>query len=205
VTVSSPPVSLSVELRERTRDDHVVAEAAFDLNARLADLAAYKGLLMVLRDFYGAAETALGAVTGWEQLTPPVDVRSRWRASLLDDDLRRLGVAATARPPDSRPFSPTLSSLAGALGCLYVLEGSTLGGQIVARRARAALGEQLPVAFFSGPGPNAVRLKWRQLSAALDAFGSLQGGPGMTEEAIVVARGTFAALAGRLDASLQNR
>jgi heme oxygenase len=187
-----PPVSLSVELRVRTRDAHVAAEAAFGLNARLADLGAYGELLVALRAFYGAAEDALGTVDGWGRLTPPVDVRSRRRAALLDADLCQLGMTA---PVGRASFVPTLGSLAGALGCLYVLEGSTLGGQIVARRARAALGAYLPVAFFSGPGRGEVGPRWRALQASLDGFGSMSDRSAVAEEAVVTARETFAALA----------
>jgi heme oxygenase len=200
-TVLSPPVSLSVELRERTREAHVAAEAAFALDARLVDLRAYGELLIVLRGFYGQAEVALGAVEGWSQLTPPIDVRSRRRAALLDDDLRRLGIAASTWLPGPPPFVPILGDLAAALGCLYVLEGSTLGGQSVARRARLALGEQLPVRFFAGSGRGEVGPRWRCLQAALDAFGSLQEEPGVVEEAVVTARETFADLASRLQSS----
>jgi heme oxygenase len=197
----APPICLSVELRERTREAHAAAEAAFDLPVRLADLETYGELLVALRGFYGQVERSLGAVTGWDRLTPPIDVRARRRAALLDDDLGRLGMAAPTWRPGSEPFFPALASLAAALGCLYVLEGSTLGGQIVARRARAALGEHLPVAFFSGPGGGEVGAKWRAFQTALNAFATMPGQAGVAEEAVLSARATFATLAARLQSS----
>jgi heme oxygenase len=60
--------------------------------------------------------------------------------------------------------------MARALGCLYVLEGSVLGGRIVSHRARVALGKQLPVAFFSSENRKDVTGEWRSFQATLDGF-----------------------------------
>jgi heme oxygenase len=53
---------------------------------------------------------------------------------------------------------------------LYVVEGSTLGGRLVASRAQAALGPGLPTAFFADPSRN-VGHDWNLLRASLDTFG----------------------------------
>jgi heme oxygenase len=49
---------------------------------------------------------------------------------------------------------PELSSIAALLGCLYVIEGSTLGGRVIARRVKQMLGlaEQGGCRFFSSYG-----------------------------------------------------
>jgi len=186
--------SLSTQLREGTRDAHVATEAAFALESRLSGRGAYGGLLADLRGFYGPIEAALTSVRGWAQLTPPLDVPSRCRSALLDEDLRGLGIAA---PLDrvAAPL-PALPSLAHGLGCLYVIEGSALGGRIVARRARAALGSALPVAFFSSAGRDEVGADWGALQAALDAFGA--GNGAARGAALRAARATFAAMGAHL-------
>ncbi len=190
------PTSLSVQLRLRTRDAHVAAEAGFDLDGRLVDRAAYGLLLELLRGFYGPLEQALEDVTGWRDLDPPVDVAARRRAHLLDDDLDRL-------PPRSAPAEATsspalaLDGLADALGCLYVLEGSRLGGRVVARTARLRLGADLPVTFFSGPGDRDPRTDWQALRATLDGFGRSQGETACTQVAAAAER-TFGSLQRRL-------
>jgi heme oxygenase len=168
------PLTLSAQLRTSSRSAHIAVEEAFDLDVRLADLRTYAHLLGVLRDVYGAAEDALGMLDGWESLTPSIDPRSRRRAALLDRDLDELGVRAGDRAP--WPVSTgELGSLAAGLGCLYVLEGSTLGGRIVAQRARRVLGRQVPVAFFSSAGRQHLGADWSSLLAALDSFGAEHG------------------------------
>ena len=193
--VSGPP-STSTLLRAGTREAHAAGEAAFALSSRLTSRAAYAELLLNLEGFYGPLEAALAAVPGWYQLTPALDVRARGRAALLGDDLRHLGIVAGERPVAP---TPALPSLAHGLGCLYVLEGSALGGRIVARRARHILGDNLPVAFFSSEGRDDLGADWRALQASLDAFGA--GRPVEQQAAVTCARATFTALSAWLESS----
>lgn len=191
--------TLSAQLRDQTRDEHAAAEDAFALDVRLASFAAYGTLLVTLRRLYAPLEQALGVVTGWDRLTPSIDPGSRRRTALIDVDLGALGISPlpTVRP---RATLPRLTSFSRALGCLYVLEGSTLGGRIVARRARVALGPQCPVAFFSCANSDHLGDDWRALQAALDAFG--RSAPAVSTEVIGAARETFAAMRRGLDLGL---
>ncbi len=197
--------TLSVQLRHDTAAAHVAAEAAFALDARLASREAYTELLVALRGFYRPVEAALVGVAGWERLTPPLDVVARRRAALLDEDLARLGrdeqePARELNPPVlglPTPVLPTPGSLAEALGCLYVLEGSALGGRIIARQARRALGEDVPVAFLSSAGRVDLGADWRALQAALDAFGA-DDAPAR-RVAVSAARDTFGTLGAWLE------
>jgi heme oxygenase len=184
---------LSAQLRDETRADHVAVEAAFALESRLGGHESYGALLLALRGFYRPVEAALGAVAGWGDLNPAVDIASRRRADLLDDDLNALRIKIPVGPVDPPAPDLVLDSVAQGLGCIYVLEGSALGGQIVARRARAALGERLPVAFFSSAGRESLHADWRLLQGALDGFW-LSHGPGLSLEVVASARQTFAAL-----------
>ena len=105
-------------------------------------------------------------------------------------------IAVNESIPDLLP----LASLASGLGCLYVLEGSTLGGRIIARRARAALGDELPVTFFTSANRLDPGAEWRTFQAALDAWWSSAdehaGG-----EVVAAANQTFRALQARLDSA----
>jgi heme oxygenase len=189
----TPPPTLSAQLHEETRDDHVAVEAAFALESRLAGYEAYGGLLLALRGFYRPVEAALGAVVGWNELNPTVDIASRRRADLLDEDLDRLRIEIPAGRVGAPAPGLVVDSVAEALGCIYVLEGSALGGRVVARRARAALGERLPVAFFSSAGRENLHGDWRVLQGALDGFRTCHG-PASSLEVVASARQTFAAL-----------
>jgi heme oxygenase len=94
---------LSSHLREATAQAHDTAATSFALDARLGSRDAYADLLLCLREFYGPVEAALLMVAGWRRLTPAVEIRSRCRATLLEDDLRSLDIAipraATASAP----------------------------------------------------------------------------------------------------------
>lgn len=186
------PERLCAELRTGTRREHLAVEAAFALEARLSDRSSYSELLRALRGFYGPVEAALAGVAGWGRLSPPLEVASRGRAGLIDRDLAALGADGPASRGGSSP-GPVLASLADGLGCLYVLEGSALGGRLIAREARRALGEDLPLAFFSSAGRHDLGADWRALQAALDGFGA---GHGRAARRAVLesARATFAAL-----------
>lgn len=186
---------LSVQLRESTSAAHAAVEAAFALERRLASRDAYNDLLIALRGFYQPVEAALMMVPGWEQLSPPVDVRARCRATLLDNDLGRIDW--DARGPARVLMPLPLGTLAQALGCLYVLEGSALGGRIVARQVQQMLGDKVPTAFFSSTSRVDLGADWRALQAALDAFG---GGDAPTRRAVVTAaQATFEALSAWLE------
>jgi heme oxygenase len=200
----APAPTLSAQLRDETREEHFAVEAAFALESRLGSYGAYGGLLLALRGFYRPVEAALSSVAGWNELNPTVDIASRRRADLLDEDLDGLRIeipVGRAGPP-----SPGLvvDSVAKGLGCIYVLEGSALGGQVVARRARASLGEGVPVAFFSSAGRENLRGDWRLLQGALDGFGACHG-PASSVEVVASARRTFAALGAWLGSQSPDR
>ena len=185
--MTEPP--LARHLREATRDAHRDAEEAFDLDSRTASRREYAGLLLALHAFHSCAEQRLRAVDGWDALGPPVDLAARERASLLEQDLAHLGVPVS--PPAFPVTLPSLESLPAALGCLYVLEGSRLGGALVARRAVSALGADLPVTFFSSGG-RPTGADWRSFQRSLDGFGATAGDGG-AGAAVATARHTFSA------------
>ena len=58
-------------------------------------------------------------------------MEQRYRAPLILEDLARLGFPA--QPPLCLAM-PSLRTHAQLLGALYVMEGSTLGGQVIARQ-----------------------------------------------------------------------
>jgi heme oxygenase len=164
-------MTLSALLRDRTRRAHAAVEVSFSLEARLASFAAYGALLIALRELYSGMELRLRAVAGWDRLSPAVDIESRCRTALLDDDLLRMGLFVQSAGAQASLPLPQLDSMGEALGCLYVLEGSVLGGRIVSHRACLALGNQLPVTFFSSENRKNGMEDWRSFQASLDNFG----------------------------------
>jgi heme oxygenase len=183
-------LALSAQLRASTRTVHAHTEETFELDRWVADRAAYADLLTLMWGFHTAAESALAGIDGWEQLTPSIDLRARRRAFRIAQDLHELG-----RPWPTSVVTHTLQleTIGDGLGCLYVVEGSTLGGRVVAARAQAALGPRLPTAFFADPSRN-VGQDWNGLRTSLDSFGF--GANAATRRSVVdAAHRTFGAFA----------
>jgi heme oxygenase len=89
---------------------------------------------------------------------------------------------------------PRLPTFAHALGVLYVLEGSTLGGQLILRDVEARLGIQITGAtlFFGGRG-TAVGPAWQTFKTALNTFGRER--PCLGADVISGAEGVFRSIA----------
>lgn len=122
-------------MRSATDAIHRKLERDLDWRAQIATLDGYRQLLVRLRGFHAAYEDAIGEALSDEAFLAP-----RRRLARLDSDLRALGfeperIAALPRPPGLATPGP-----AAAMGALYVLEGSTLGGQVICREIERSLG-----------------------------------------------------------------
>ena len=97
------------------------------------------------REHYVAClKRVYGMVAAWEDaaVTSAPDwmetlVAERSREDLLKRDLRYFGVAVEEL---KRPLLPELTDTPTILGAMYVMEGSTLGGQLIARHVEQVLG-----------------------------------------------------------------
>ncbi|WP_227816334.1 biliverdin-producing heme oxygenase [Nitrogeniibacter aestuarii] len=72
------------------------------------------------------------------------------RQADLARDLAALGEPVTMPAPAVWPSHLLPTSTWTAIGAAYVLEGSRLGGQLIARHLRASLGEAVPLAYYGG-------------------------------------------------------
>jgi heme oxygenase len=153
---------LHERLRSRTRSLHDDAERALDLEARLSSVEAYRGLLRSLWQLHAGYEAAFAAQSCSGS---HIDFEPRRRSDMLLADLSVLGVLTV---PTTMPSLP-MHGLYDAIGCLYVIEGSTLGGQIIFQRVRERLGASADGAasFFRGYGPETGGM-WRKLIDAIN-------------------------------------
>ena len=140
-------------LREETRPEHEATEAAMPLMGPGLTLDTYKTVLGTLLPILRGWET-------WAESAAPESVRpllaARRRSHLLEADLRALGEPV---PPSQQLWEepidwtsvvngkdPNQTSRserefeAAFLGAFYVLEGSTLGGRMIARHIQPMLG-----------------------------------------------------------------
>lgn len=180
--------SLRARLRAHTAVAHAALEARLDLERVATELPRYIELLRRFLGFYHPLEDRLAR----SAVHPLIE-----RAALIERDLRALGAAPRSDGPVCRAL-PILDTPARAFGCMYVIEGASLGGQVIERRVSAALGlsAQRGAAFFHGLGPGTGR-RWTQFLAALAAFGDAR--PELDNDVLGAAAETFHALGAWLD------
>jgi heme oxygenase len=134
-------------LRAATAADHEAVDSAFG-ETDFGDSAAYGRFLTA----HALALPAVEAVLEGFPALPPL----RPRTPLIETDLRTLGIAV----PSPLPF-PAPATVAAAFGTAYVIEGSRLGGGMLAKR----VGPDLPTAYLS---ETHLSGEWRGFLAALD-------------------------------------
>lgn len=178
------PAPILARLRAETRPYHDAVEQN-EFNRALAagtpDAAATARFLGKLFGFLQPYEAALRSHAA--ALGPAWEVEARQRAHLILDDLR---VPAAQLP--LCPAPPPLATLPQLLGAMYVLEGSTLGGQVLARQ-QAKAGSDL-YRYFTGYGP-LTGPRWKAFCGLLAAAAT----PATEEEIVQSAIGTFQRLA----------
>jgi len=123
----------------------------------------YAQLLARLYGFHRAYESVLAQTARLDAIEP--DFRPLARSEPLVLDLLGLGVdaAAIARLPICAAITRP-SNAAELLGCRYVVEGSTLGGQLIGRALEPRFGDDRRF-FLAQPG-NA----WRALTDRLETL-----------------------------------
>lgn len=131
--LSTPAVSVSLHarLREATSQAHEQLESLLGLLDSPMSYTRFVAVLMRFHGFHRVWEPALEQALGNDSFTVP-----RRRLSLIEHDLRALDIddldiEALPVVPEAAQLCRTLE---GALGSLYVMEGSTLGGRVITRR-----------------------------------------------------------------------
>ncbi len=184
--VSAAPDLLSF-LRDETRDDHRALERSLDLLRRPLDPARFRRTLSRFYGFHAIWEDRIGRHPAIAAIS-----RERSRLGALRRDLQALGL--TGRDIAALPLCLAAADLAAteaeALGSLYVIEGSTRGGEVISR----ALADQpwLPPGGFCYFDPYGARTgrMWLSFRAWCDA----QEAGLDWHRAASGARGTFATL-----------
>lgn len=175
-------------LRTATRSEHLAIESALGLGR--ADLTAgrYRRILERFHGFYLPLEDEIRALGGWEEYG--LDLAARSKAPFLRADLLALGVDPSGVP--LCPERPRPRTRAEAFGVLYVLEGATLGGQVLSRRLEQTLGlgPANGARFFHGYGSRTGEL-WQSFRKALL---SCPLGPGEEDAMVEAALQTFRSL-----------
>jgi heme oxygenase len=154
-------------LKERTLGAHRRLEQAMNLRWRLGSKDRYQRLLELLLAFYLPIENMLQEISSLEKFVPALN--RRWKSGLLRQDLGHLDPETRTLAVAQAPDLPTVNNLGSALGCLYVMEGSTLGGQIICRMIERSLGfsTHTGAAFFGGYGRETMTM-WNSFKHSLE-------------------------------------
>jgi len=158
------------KLRDQTAEQHQRLETKLDILARLSSPQGYKSLLEQFYGFYRPLEIHLGSVMCRHGSL--LNFTARRKTPLLEKDLLFLDLSERdlAELPQCQKL-PTVESEAQAFGCLYVLEGATLGGQIISKYVADKLGyeRERGATFFKSYGAE-VRAMWCGFVQALREY-----------------------------------
>ena len=187
-------LNIMQRLKQETRSYHVALESQVDLPQLCLALDAYRGLLQRFYGFYLPVEQKLDLLP-WHGLA--FDYPARRKQALLEHDLAVLGEPSCSLSHCTE--LPALDTLPAAFGCLYVLEGATLGGQIITRQVERTLGI-LPTQgsrFFHSYGEQ-VGPMWKEFGQFVTSYATTP----VIENAMIASAGqTFQALQGWLTQS----
>jgi heme oxygenase (biliverdin-IX-beta and delta-forming) len=185
-------IMLLTTLREETSAYHERIERSPLFRGLLSPTIAprfYAAALGINYGFYAPLEARLLFAADWSALG--FDLNVRLKTPLIEADLACFGLEGELlRALPACAHLPRLPDLPAALGCLYVLEGATLCGQLIARQLTQNLkfAPDHGTAFFSSYRTQ-VRPMWQQFAELIEYYGSDQ-----SDAVIAAASATYAAL-----------
>ena len=154
---------LTEKLKERTARVHQESEKKMIRALKRIDTTEeYMQMLNWLYGFYAPLEALV-----YSQLPPELfpDIEKRCRAEFIRWDMKESGIPPL--PPDICEELPCIDCFSRALGALYVMEGSTLGGRVIASLISRQLGSPQSLSFFSGYGAETAFM-WQSFKDFLD-------------------------------------
>jgi heme oxygenase len=186
-SVASASPSIVTLLRSRTQDAHGALESQLGLLNRPASADYYAQLLLRFLGFHLVWEEDLEA---FPALARELKTRSRIRhlrhdltaLGLTDAEINEVQLCGEARN--------VTADEARALGSFYVLEGSTLGGQLITRHLSNARGFPAEGLCYFNPYGSRTGQMWRSFKRWLEN----QAKQCAAEDIVAGARGTFVVL-----------
>ncbi len=162
--------SILARLKARTAHQHQQTEDGVDLMQDDFSLTDYRNLLVKFYAFYKTYETKMRDAMGENSID--FNYEERLNTPKLLADLENLGLTES-EISDIKDFGdlPALDSQEKIFGSLYVIEGSTLGGQYISRHLKEKFGldETGGIAFFSGYGKETGKM-WKAFRKAITDF-----------------------------------
>lgn len=181
--------SILTQLRSQTAHRHQQTEDLVDIMREDFSREDYKNLLVRFYAFYKSFEPQM--FDALRENPVDFDYENRQNTPKLFRDLENLGTSEQEISAiESFDDLPNLDSREKIFGALYVVEGSTLGGQVISRHLKQKfdLDEANGSAFFSGYGKETGKM-WNGFREAITAFAD--GDEANKDEIIGAANETF--------------
>ncbi len=149
------------KIRAATSADHKKLED--QLYPFLENIHSKEQYAQLLNAFYGYIYPVQEKIAQFINRDLVTDMDQRRNASLIRDDIRTLDLSLNGT---LSTHLPDIFDHPSALGALYVLEGSTLGGKIIAKTITEKLGSTEALSFFKGYGPETGPM-WKKFTQYL--------------------------------------
>jgi heme oxygenase (biliverdin-IX-beta and delta-forming) len=143
---------ISTEIKEATKAAHLDLEKK--VVQRLKDIRTHADYAALLRYFYAYFHHVEQAIAPYMTDVVLPDYKSRRNSSYLKRDIEALGGNVLDLP---KTTVPVIADHLEALGALYVMEGSIMGGSIIVKMLEKA-GIHDGVSFFSGYGESTPQM-----------------------------------------------
>lgn len=164
--------TIHARLKRETAAIHREVERALPLVSPELSLPRYRRVLELMYGFYAPHEAQMGA------LASRLPFAWRSRAPLLARDLSALGASSHEVATLPRCSAPPCVRMEELAGRLYVFEGASLGGQLIARALRDNLGldTESGAGFFTG-NAGATAARWRAVLSWLEELSRRPAAP----------------------------
>lgn len=164
---------LSDEMKSATKTAHQALEKLIISKIKnTGSLSRYEQLLKMFLGFYRPVESKIDQYISASVIP---DYTLRRKSQNIVHDLEVLSLHANYEQPVMISDTSFINSRSAALGALYVLEGSTLGGTIISGMlTRHAAVPEAALTFFNAYGEK-NELMWRSFVQSMNAFGEENG------------------------------
>lgn len=174
---------LSEKLKEQTSNNHQVLEKK--LLAQMRNMQSKQDYAALLKSFYSYFGGLEVAINKQLDLSALPDYSKRRKTAVLANDIIYLAAPLPALADETS--LPAIINHAQAMGALYVIEGSTLGGKIISKMVSRQLNLTgiAGLSFFNGYGDDTDKM-WGSFKIALNNTPNV-----VADEVILAANETF--------------
>lgn len=152
-------------LRNETKTAHQQLEkATIPFIKKATDNEQYAYLLRLFYGYFKPVEAQIQKIINSDLIS---DISERRQSGALISDLQAIGTdTQDLATTDNLPVIVTVPQ---ALGAMYVLEGSTLGGRFISQMLMKQLNRTDAISFFSGYGEH-TDAKWKAFTETMNSY-----------------------------------